>query len=790
VYRSYRGLFKRPGFFLIVLLTLMLGIGANSAIFSVIDAVLLKPLPYPNGDRLMAIYESNPRQQREREHLAPARVEEWNRLNHSFTGISGAYIENIAEVSGPLPEKLVCARVAPRFFSVLATPPLAGRGFTADEDQVNGPSAAVISERFWTRRFNRAPNALGKVLRVGTRGYAIVGIVPGSFTFPYADVDVWMPAQFPPLVTKSREGRFYISVGRLKDGVDRASAQADLAAVQGQLALQYPATDANWSALVEPLKEQTVGGVRRSLWILFGAVSLVLLIACANVACLMLAEGNRRAREIAVRFSLGARRGQVIAELLLESFCLALPGGMLGLLLAIWGASLFQKTSANLPRAAEIHADWRIALFTLVLCVLTTVLFGLFPAIAATRRDAAAVLALGSRTQAGGGQSLQRILVSTQIALAIVLLVGAGLMIRTLSRLGQVTLGFDPAGVLSLRTSASWGELNNPGRVQERLFRTLEVLRSIPGVQFSAVSIGLPGGDEYSLEFHIAGRDSGGEKLFANIQTVSPDYFRVLGIPLLAGETCRVDPNMNSALKAIVNRTFAERFFPAQSPLGQHVRYGGYPNAMEIIGVASDVREYGYAKDPKPTIYGCGMPSYFPDPHFLLKAAGDPMALSESIRRELSAIEPNRAVYGVTRLSDHLSSTLSEKRLQTRLLSAFGATALLLAAIGLYGVTSFAVSQRTREIGVRMALGARPSQSLGQIFRGVALMAGAGTVIGLLAATLLTRSIATLLFGVAPLDPITFAAVPAVLGTVAVFAVLAPARRAARVDPMVALRQE
>ena len=791
IQRIYRSLWRRPTFFLAVVLTMALGIGANSAIFSVIDAVLLQPLPYPAGDRLMAVYESNARQKMLREPVAPVRLEEWNRMNQAFAGIAGAYTENQAENSGALPERLVCARVSPRFFSVLGTPPLLGRGLSPEEDLSNGPAAAVISERLWKRRFQADPQVIGKVLRFADRSFPIVGVLPDSFRFPADDVDVWLPAKLVDAVMRMREARYYSAVGRLKEGVARSTAQADLAAVQARLGAQFPATDAKWSALVEPLKDETVGGVRRSLWILFGAVSLVLLIACANVACLLLAQASRREREIAVRLALGAGRGRVAVALLLEAVCAALPGAAAGLALAVWGAGWFRAAAIGLPRASEIHLDWRIVLFTLFTTLATALLFGLFPALHAARGDAAGTLAQGSRTQVAGQHRLLRTLVSTQIALAIVLLVGAGLLIRTLSRLGQVSLGFQPDKVLTLRISASWDEKRDMRRVQQRMWRTLEALANIPGVEAAALSLELPGGgQDYPQPFRIAGRNTEGqgEQMLADAQSVSPDYFRVLGVPILAGETCRINFDPQSTPRVMVNRSLADRYMSGMNPVQQHLQVGRYD--FEIVGVTSDIREHGYAKDPRPTIYYCELPGFFPDPEYLVKTAASPASLVESVRRRMQALEPNRAVYDTRPLTGYLTSSLAEKRFQTMLLSLFGLTAMLLATVGLYGVTSFFVSQRSREIGLRAALGAQPGQILAHVFRQGAVMTGAGVLAGLFAAGLLSRSIASLLFGIAPVDPIAFAAAPTVLAAVAAAAIWAPARRATRVDPMEALRQE
>jgi len=792
MFTTYRSLLKRPGFFCAVVSTLTLGIGANSAIFSVIDAVLLKPLPYPNGDRLMALFESNPRKKQPHENPAPVRIEEWNRMNQSFMAISGAYTENIAEVSGELPEMLVSARVSPRFFSVLGTAPLIGRTFSPEEDLFNGPNAAVLSERLWRRRFGADAAVIGKALRVGNYSYPIIGVMPDSVQFPAPNVDLWVPAKLPPVVMRARESRWESAIGRLKEGATMQSAQADLSAVQARLAGPFPATDVNWSPVVEPLKEETVGGVRRSLWILFGAVSFVLLITCANVACLLLAQAHAREREIAVRFSLGARRGQVIRRLLLEAFCLAIPGCLLGLAVSFAGTSIFRRAAAVLPRADEIRLDWRIVVFTLSLSLATAILFGLIPAVRSTRGEVAGMWAQSSRSQIGGRHRIQRLLVSAQVALAIVLLAGSGLLIRSLSRLGQVSLGFDPEHVLAFRISGSFAETNDRPRLAQRLNRTLENVQTIPGVRAAALSFGLPGaGPALASQFHIVGQDTEaeGKRVFADEDSVTPGFFSLFGIPILSGSTCRISLDPKAQLTALVSRSFADTYFPGQSPIGHYVREGNYPVQLQIVGVVGDIRKHGYARDPQPTVYWCGMPSN-PFPEFLVRSAGDPLRLSEPVRQRIHATDPNRAVYDVKRLSDYVSSTLTGRRFQMILLSSFAATALLLAAVGLYGVTSFLVSLRTREIGLRAALGATRSRIFGQILREGAVMTAAGIVFGLAAALILSRFIASLLFGVAPTDPITFLAVSLLLACVSAVALWFPARRATNIDPMEALRQD
>jgi putative ABC transport system permease protein len=794
--RAYRSLFNHPAYFWAVVITLMLGIGANSSIFSVVDAVLLRPLPYPASDRLMALYENNPARKVEKDGVSPATVEDWNRLSNSFIGVSGAYTENLSETTGQLPEQLVAAIVAPRFFPVMGTPALIGRGFTDDEERMNGPNLALISERFWHRRFNGDRNVLGRKVRIRSTSLQIIGVMPGSFRFPAANVDIWLPAQMPQVVMQNREGRFYGAVARLRPGLTRTEAQADLTAVQARLASDYPATEAGWRPDVEPLKEETIGGVRQSLWILFGAVSLVLLIACSNVACLMLVRASQRERDMAVRSSLGARRSQLIRELLLEAACLAIPGGLLGLVLSAWGSALFRQAAAKLPRAEEIRVDWRIVVFTMALSMFTTVLFGLIPAFQGTRQKLAGVLATGTRTQTGGRHLAQRVLVGAEIALAIVLLVGANLLMRSLSTLGSVSLGFQTEHVLSLRVSASWGETGDPPKVAQRLENTLRVLRNTPGVESASFASGMPGsGAPYEQIFEIAGRASGqtGEKLYSDATLVNRDIFRTLDVPLVSGTTCgETTPGSQVPSPVVVNSSFAERFFSHENPLGRRLVFNVSNVKMqnEIVGVASDVRDHGYASDPKPMIYACGRGGYIPDPIYLIKTQGDPSRMANVLRQVIRGVEPTRAVYAIQPLSGSLDSTLSERRFQTLLLVLFAGTAILLAAIGLYGVVTFLVQQKTREIGLRVAIGAQTWHILLEVFRQGAIMTLGGLAIGLLCAAVLTRLISSLLFHVSPLDPVTFSVVPVALALVAFTALFFPARRAARIDPMEALRQE
>jgi putative ABC transport system permease protein len=618
--------------------------------------------------------------------------------------------------------------------------------------------------------------------------------MPASFRYPSATTEAWIPARMSAGLLQARQARFYTAVGRLKAGVRPEQAEADLSAVQAQLGDQFPQTDKGWSARAIPLKEETVGGVRRSLWLLFGAVTLLLLAACGNVACLMLADAARREREVAVRVALGASRGAIVRQLFVEGLVLALAGAGVGLLVARWATSLLTTAATPLPLAHELRMDGRLVAFTLAIGIAATVLFSLAPALQLTRCDVALRLARSGRGVAGGRLLLQRALVAAQVTLAIVLLVGAGLLVRSFARLQQVSLGFDPSHVVTFRISAQWSE--RPEAVAGRQLRTLQRLQTIPGVVAASFSGVLPAGaDIPPAEFKILGRDLE-EHRFAAGRQVSADYFRTMRIPILRGESCRDDPAAATSFttpgaapesKYLVTRTFADRFFPNDNPIGHHLiqRYPG-----EIIGVVGDVRENGPSKQPPPILYYCGLTPYWPDPFYEVRTDGARAVSMTAIREAIHSVEPGRAVYAARTLDDALSDSLSQPRLNTVLLSLFAATALALAAIGLYGVLSQLVASRRREIGVRMALGARPAQILSSIASQAAAITGAGIALGLTGAFALTRVMGTLVFDVTAHDPLTFTLVTIVLAVVAAAATIVPARRAASVDPMHALRED
>ena len=781
---AVRSVARRRGLAAAVILTLALGVGANSAIFSVIDAVLLKPLPYPDSDRLMTVYESNAARRDLTSLVAPVRLEEWNRMNRSFEALAGSYFENVTDTSGPLPERIEAMSTSPRFFTVLGTPAALGRTATPQEEQLGGPAVVVISDSLWRTRFHAEPSAIGRTMTLGGRQRTVIGVMPPSFRYPSATTQAWVPAQLPAvLMTRVREARFYRGIGRLKSGVTPEQAAKDLTAVQHRLALQFPQTDSGWSAAVSPLKEEQIGGVRRSLWLLFGAVSLLLVAACGNVACLLLADAARRQHHVTVRFALGADRWTVVRQLLLEGLLLAVSGSLVGLLLASWGVHALRTAASDLPRAAEMTVDARLVAFTLTLSVATTVLFALAPALQATRHDLAR--RLGARTQVGGRQLLTRLLVGAQVSLAIILLVGAGLLIRSFARLQQTSPGFDPHDVLTFRMSAAWSE--RPEAVGRRQQRTLQRLSEIPGVTAAALNSMLPAGaDVPPSEFKIAGRATT-EPIFAVIRMVSADYFKTLRIPMLQGDTCRDDPRPEAPPKVVVTRAFAARFFPRENPLGHRV-VTRVP--AEIVGVAGDVRERGIARRAEPTIYLCGLIRFWPDPYFIVRTDPSRAVTMGTIRQALREIEPQRAVYGAAPLDEALAETRAQPRLNMWLLGLFAGTALTLALVGLYGMLAQFVSQRRRELGLRIALGARPGQVIGQVMKHGASVLVVGIGLGVAGAFALTRLMTALVFGISTHDLITFVAVPVVLAATALAATLLPARRAVRIDPVQALRED
>lgn len=811
---AFRFLRKSPSFSAAIILTLALGIGANTAVFSAIDAILLRPLPFPDGDQLMRLSQINFKVKGAVPFVAPVRLEDWNRMNSTFQALAGFYTENSSETSGPLPEKLRQAFVTPRFLQVWGVAPALGRDFTPEESHFGGAGAVIISDRFWRSRFAASPDVLGKKLRIdNSLLLPIVGVMPASFLFPEREVDLWSPVPTDAPYAQNRRSTWYTVVGRLKPGFTLAQARSNLAAVQAQLGKAYPETDGDLAVVIEPLKNTTVGESRDSLWLLFGSVSLLLLLACTNIVALLLARAAQRHHEIAVRFSLGASRSAIVTQLLTEVFLLAFCGAALGLFVAAAASKVFRSLAANFPRADEIQLDWRIVLYALACSGVATLLCGLVPAIRATRRTLSSSLAQASRTQVSGRNRLQWLLVGTQVTLAVTLLAGAGLLLRSLQALGRVSPGFDPSRVLTFRISGSYGETADWRRLTQRIEQTVDVLAKLPGVESAATVGDLPGVPEsFPTELKFAeGEQDEKQKIVAESRFVSPSYLATMQIPLLSGDLCRTPllqdkpaPSQAPAgghqvditrIEVLVNRSFAETYSVGSQPIGRHLRVLGSAflnpeKTGEIRGIVGDAREQGMNHEPSPTVYWC-MTASGPDPFYLVRTrSAQSMALADTLRKKVQEIEPGRAVFDISPLEESIDTAFAENRLRTVLLAFFAATAIALACVGLYGTLSYSVNIRQREVGLRLALGALRGQIATQFLLQGLVVTAIGCIGGWALAAASGQLLAGMLYGVTPTDVGTIASVIVMVLFVAAAASLVPALRAARLDPMHVLREE
>jgi putative ABC transport system permease protein len=791
---ALRSLSRRPGFSMTAVLMLVLGIGTTTALFSLVDTILLKPLPYPHPDRLVTLMEASPSKNKSESLIAPGRLEDWNRMNQTFEFVSGSYNENVTDTSGSEPERLAARRVSPRFFETFGSAPLIGRGFNPDEETFGGPQAAVISYGLWTRRYGQDPNVISKRLVLGGQGVSIVGVMPREFFAP--SIDLFAPSQTPPGLLRVREARFYGGIGRMKAGVTIAQAQADLARVQRQLGVEFPRTDKDWSALVGDLKEGRVGDYRRTLLLVFGAVGLLLLIAVANIAGLTLAQLHQREREMAIRSSVGASRGQVIATVMREVMLIALTGAVLGAGAAAIGVNVMGKVFASLPRMTELTFDWRALAFAAGASLIAALIFGAIPAIQATRSDLAPVLAESSRSVSGGRRVLQRGLVVAQLAFTVLLLASAGLLLRSYYNLSRVDGGFNTDHAIGFHVGAAWTE-DRPriGRMQVEILSALE---RIPGVEAAGVTNFLPAsGATLNYQVTVDGLSKTEESaLFTTGErTVSVGYLKALQIPLLSGEWCPVMRPLGPGVeeKEMVNRRFVELYANGQNIVGHHLKFAqNSPNVpgAEIVGVVGDVKEDGLAASAAPYVYACQPAGGWPDPEYVVRTRGDARALMQQVRGIVHQIEPTRAVFGVKLLDTLFDDALEQPRLNTSFIATFAVAAMLLASVGLYSLISLIVTARTREIGMRIALGAGTGHIMRLVLAGAGRMLAVGVVLGLVLTVGAERLIKSVLFDVSPLDVITLGLAVAVLGVVTALAAFLPARRAAGIDPLDAIRIE
>ncbi len=809
---SLRMFAQSPVFTAAAVAALTLGIGANTAIFSVVNAVLLKPVSFPDPDRVVVFMNTSP--QGSGPAASPAKFMHYRRQDGVVQDVAAFNSGIVNLTGGSFPEQLRLGRVTADFFKLFGAPIVLGRGFSAEEDAPNGPRAAVISRSLWTSRFNSDPQVTGKTISLSGEPHTVVGVL-GEFDFREfgPQPQVWLPFQFDP--NAADQGHYFQAAGRLRPGVSLEQAQARLAASAADFRAKFPrALGPNNGFTVQPVREVLVRGVRQSLLILAGAVSFVLLIACANVANLLLARAAGRRREIAIRAAIGGSRLRIIRQLLTESVVLSLSGGALGLLFGWLGIrALLAVNTAGLPRVGEdgalVGIDWRVLSFTLLVAAGTGVLFGLIPALQGSKADLTTTLKeSGSRSGSGFRQNKARsILVVSEVALALVLLIGSALLIRTAAALGGVDPGFDASNVLTMRMSLSGPQYVKAEAVDQLIRNGVERLRALPGVVEASATCCVPLQGGYGLPFQVVGRplQDGPYHGGGGWTTVSPRFFEVFRIPVKRGRTFTEMDDRRATPVVIINEAMARLFWPNGDPLSDRLVIGRgvmreFADEPErhIVGIIADTRTQGLDSEPSPMMY---IPqAQVPDKAnalnvglspmaWVIRTHGSPEAMSGAIQERLRQAT-GLPVSNVRSMSEVVSRSFSRQQFNMWLMTVFGCSALLLAAIGIYGLMAYSVEQRTQELGIRLALGAQASQVKNMVvFQGMRL-ALVGVVIGVTAAFFVARVIANLLFGVTARDPLVFAGVPALLTVVALLAVYLPARRASRVDPLVALRYE
>jgi predicted permease len=797
-----RMLAKSPGFTAVAVLTLALGIGANTSIFSVVNTVLLAPLPYKDSGRLVMVWGTNPREKIFP--VSPAVFSTWKAENHLFEQIA-ASTDDLDTITGSgEPEMVIGYDFSADYFHVLGAKPELGRTFLPEEDRPGGPNVAVLSDNIWRRRFSADPSIIGKTIQLGNAPFTVVGVMPPSFRYP-DKVEIWTPLALPASASANWKDRYLRVIARLKPGVTLDEAQAQMSALAERLAREHPDTNTGEGVLLNPLRQQIAGDIRTPLLVLLGAVGFVLLIACVNVANLLLARAAAREREIAIRTALGAGRLRLLRQMLTESALLSLAGGAAGLLLAYWSTgfllSLFPNNIANLsiPTVQAIPIDARVLAFTIAATLLTGFLFGLVPALRSSRLDVNQTLKESGRTPMAGSRErrFRNVLVVAEIALSFVLLIGAGLLIKSFSRLTQGDLGFRTDNILALEAFPSPAKYpeKEPEKLRAYVDRSVENLRAIPGVESAGAINFLPLTGFWGLqEFTVEGRPAPpkGQEPTADNRVVTPDYFKTMGIPLQRGRAFVTADGPDSPHVAIISASLARRFWNGEDPVGKRLNLGdsAKPDWNEIVGVVGDVHSFGLEEKLHDDLYRPFSQVYFPIVAFTVRAKGDPAQITAAAKAAIWAVNPEQPFYKVIAMETLAAESIALRRVSMLLLTVFSSIALLLAAIGIYGVLSYAVAQRTHEMGIRAVLGAQQRDVLRLVLGDGMRLALAGLAIGLAASLALTRLMVSLLYGVGAADPLTFAGVAALSTGVALLACYLPARRAMRVDPMVALRYE